>query len=257
MDYCQKVKSVNYTFKYGDGSISAPSADADGVYRVDYTSEEQSYTVECVPVYTNYTIEDGFAQTISGKFTAAFGYGESVSFSEISMQAGLFDSGITEGSVTTAAQEFIDLVTLASKTGNYNGCGGMVANAKSMHDKLSESEKAHSRVVNAKSALEYLSEGLSDGKMDQEDLDGTQAILNNYVPPVPSGVFNGNVQIQSDDELLRAANACNNAGTGIMEYTITFTGVYSTETFVFKLGYTESSVKAARNMTVSLPSVLF
>lgn len=257
VDYCQKIKSLDYTFKYGGNAMTALSADSDGVYRVDYTGEEKSYTVECVPIYTNYTVEDEFVKSVSGKFTSAFGHTASNAMSDISLQAGLFGGTVQEGAVTSAAQEFIDLVMLASKTGNFNGCAAMAANAHDMHDKLSDTEKAHSRVVNAKAALDYLRNGLSDQRMDQEDLDGTQEILNSYTPPVYAGDFNGGVKIESENALLTAAKACNDAGTGILEYTITYTGVYSAKTFTFKLGYTVSSVSAARTMNISLPSVMF
>lgn len=167
VDYCQKIKSLNYTFKYGGTAMSAPAADSDGVYRVDYTGEENSYSVQCVPVYTNYTVGDEFTQAVSGKFTSAFGHTASSAFSDISLQAGLFDTTEQEGN------------------------------------------------------------------------------------------FNGGTQFESVDELLTAAKACNDAGTGIAEYTITFTGAHSSKTFTFKLGYTGSSIAAARTMHMSLPSVMF
>lgn len=67
----------------------------------------------------------------------------------------------------------------------------------------------------------------------------------------------GEAAIESVDALLTAAKTCNDAGTGILEYTITYTGVYSEKTFTFKLGYTASSVSAAKTMNISLPSVMF
>lgn len=257
VDYCQKIKAVNYTFRYDGNAVTSPSVDSDGVYRVDYTGEEKSYTVECTPVYTDYTVADEFVKSVSGKFTSAFGHTASETMSDISLQAGLYGGTVQEGAVTSAAQEFIDLVIQASKTGNFNACASMAATAQTMYDNLSETEKAHSRVVNVKFALDYLRSGLSDQRIDQEDLDGTQEILNSYTPPASSGDFNGGVQLESENALLTAAKACNDAGTGILEYTVTYTGAYSAKTFTFKLGYTASSVSAARTMNISLPSVMF
>ena len=257
VDYCQKIKSLDYAFKYGGNAITSPAADSDGVYRVDYTGEEKSYTVECTPVYTDYTVADEFVKSVSGKFTSAFGHTASETMSDVSLQAGLFGGTVQEGAVTSAAQEFINLVVQASKTGNFNACASMAATAQTMYDNLSETEKAHSRVVNVKSALDYLRAGLSDQRIDREDLDGTQEILNSYTPPASSGDFNGGVRLESENALLTAAKACNDAGTGILEYTITYTGVYSSKTFTLKLGYTASSVTAARTMNISLPSVMF
>lgn len=257
VDYCQKVKSVNYTFKYGDSSMSAPSADADGVYRVDYTGEEKSYTVECVPVYTNYTVADTFAQTIDGAFTEPFGYTAESSFSEIELYAGLIN-GVTEPALSADGEEFVLLV---ARSNNFvgNPLVAAMTQASELYPKLSETDKQHSKIKNSYAAFQVMSDSMlnsENGSMTQAARDEAKAILNSYTPPT-FGTFTGNVDIESIDALLTAANACNNAGTGIAEYTITFTGVYSTETFAFKLGYTESSVKAARNMTVSLPSVLF
>ena len=90
-----------------------------------------------------------------------------------------------------------------------------------------------------------------------EDLEGTQAILNSYEAPVSSGDFNGDVKIESEDALLAAAKNCNDANMGILDYTITYTGVNSTAMFTFKIGYTEASVSAARSMTISQSTVLF
>lgn len=77
-----------------------------------------------------------------------------------------------------------------------------------MHDNLSDTEKAHSRVVNAKVALDYLRDGLSDQRIDQ-DLEGAQEILNSYTPPVHARDFNGGVKIESENALLTAAQVCN------------------------------------------------
>lgn len=256
-DYCQKIKALNYTFKYGGSQMATPSAGSDGVYRVDYTGEEKSYTVECVPVYTAFTVEDEFTRNISGKFTSSFGYTASGNLSTIEIQAGLFNNIAAEGEPSEAAQSFIDLVTTASKVGNWNATMGMVTNALEQFDALTAEEKSHSRVVNAKEAADYLYAGLSDGRVDLEDLEGTQAILNSYEAPVSSGDFNGDVKIESEDALLAAAKNCNDANMGILDYTITYTGVNSTATFTFKIGYTEASVSAARSMTISQSTVLF
>ena len=61
VDFRKKIESLQYTFKKGAEQISAPTAGADGVYRVDYTGEEAAYTVECVPVYSDYTLDDNFS----------------------------------------------------------------------------------------------------------------------------------------------------------------------------------------------------
>ncbi len=256
-DYCQKIKALNYTFKYGGNAMSSPSADADGVYRVDYTGEEKSYTVECTPVYTNYTVADTFSRNISGDFTYAFGYDMRDPFATISMQAGLFNGTVPEADLTEEAQKFVNLVTQASKTGNFNGCASMASSAHSMYESLSEQEQAHSRVVNAKQALDYLRTGLSDQRVDTEDLEGAQAILNGYTPPVSTGDFNGGVTFASEGALLNAAKACNDSGVGIMEFSITYTGTYSAAAFTFELGFTASSVSAARSMSITQSSVLF
>lgn len=72
---------------------------------MDYTGEEKNYTVECVPVYTNYTIQDEFTKTVSGQFTDSFGYSASYTLTEIAMQAGLFIGSDAEGEMTENARE--------------------------------------------------------------------------------------------------------------------------------------------------------
>lgn len=257
VDYAQKIKSLNYTFKYGTSSMTTPTADSDGVYRVDYTGEEKNYVVECVPVYTNYTIQDEFTKTVSGQFTDSFGYTASYTFTEIAMQAGLFIGSDAEGEMTENAQSFVDLIVTASKTGNFNALASMLSSASTKYNALTTEEKAHSRVVNAKQAMDHIGAGLQDGRVDTEDLEGAQDILNGYVAPLPSGDFTGGVHIESVDALLNAAKNCNNASNGIVEFTVTYKGTYSDATFRIELGYTSDSIEVARSMEMSKPSIIF
>ncbi len=256
VDYCQKIKSVNYTFKYGDTAMPAPSADSDGVYRVDYTGEEKSYTVECVPVYTNYTLADEFVKSVSGRFTSVFGFTSDNPLTQISLQAGLFGC-VNEPALSEAAESFIADIDLLAGPAGWQVGKPVLEKTTATYNGLTEHEKTHSKIVNRYQAMQKFVGQCGNAELFYAAKAEAQAVVNAYTAPSPSGSFNGEAEIESENALLTAAKACNDAGTGILEYTITFTGVYSAKTYTFKLGYTVSSVSAARIMNLSLPSVMF
>lgn len=256
VDYCQKIKSVNYAFKYGDSSMGAVSADSDGVYRVDYTGEEKSYFVECEPVYTDYTVEDEFVKSVSGSFTSAFGHTANNAMTEISLQAGLFGC-VNEPALSEAAEDYLKDADLLITTVGWQVGYSLLQELNTAYGGLSETEKTHSKIINRNEAVQKFVDKCGSGEVFYAAREEALQIINEYKAPSPSGDFNGGIELDSVDMLLTAANICNTAKTGIVEYTITFEGAYSEETFTLKLGYTESSVKAIRNITISMPSVLF
>ena len=257
VDFRKKIESLQYTFKKGAEQISAPTAGADGVYRVDYTGEEAAYTVECVPVYSDYTLDDNFSSEIAGQFTESFGYGEEVTLTKIELQAGLYGGGSAEPELSAEAEEFISRVTTSCSIGNWNACYGSATAAKTAYDALTPEDQGHPKVANAYQALSILLEHLQDGTILNEERAEAQAVLNSYQAPVSEGDFTGGIKIESEDALLTAAKACNDAGKGIAEFNITYTSEYGEYSFTFSLGYTVSSVTAARSMAVSLPAVVF
>ena len=257
IDFRKKIESLQYTFKKGAEQISAPAAGADGVYCLDYTGEEAAYTVECVPVYSDYTLDDNFSSEIAGQFTESFGYGEEVTLTKIELQAGLYGGGSAEPELSAEAEEFISRVTTSCSIGNWNACYGSANAAKTAYDALTPEDQGHPRVANAYQALSILLEHLQDGTILNEERAEAQAVLNSYQAPVSEGDFTGGIKIESEDALLTAAKACNDAGKGIAEFNITYTSEYGEYLFTFSLGYTVSSVTAARSMAVSLPAVVF
>lgn len=257
VDFRKKIESVQYSFKKGSETISAPVADADGVYRVDYTGEEKAYTVECTPVYSDYTLDDEYSQSITGGFTESFGYGEEVTLTKIELQAGLYGGGSVEPELSAEAEDFISRVVTSCTIGNWNACYGSATAAKNVYDTFSEEEQGHSKVANAYQALSVLLTKLQDGSILNEERAEAQAILDSYEPPKTDGDFTGGIKIESSDALLTAAKACNDAGKGIAEFTVTYKSEYIEYRFSFAIGYTEESVTAARSMNMSLPSVVF
>ena len=257
VDFRKKIESLQYTFKKGAEQISAPAAGADGVYCLDYTGEEAAYTVECVPVYSDYTLDDNFSSEIAGQFTESFGYGEEVTLTKIELQAGLYGGGSAEPELSAEAEDFISRVVTSCTIGNWNACMASATAAKNVYDTLPEEEKNHSKVANAYQAICLLMENLGDQRIDPGDKEEAQAILDGYQPPKTDGDYTGGIKIESEDALLTAAKACNDAGKGIAEFNITYTSEYGEYSFTFSLGYTVSSVTAARSMAVSLPAVVF
>lgn len=258
VDYCQKIKSLNYSFKYGETGMTAPVAKSNGLYLVDYTGEAKSYTVECTPVYTNYTIADSFEKSISGELSDEFGYTASHALTEICLQAGL-QGGNYEPELSSAGEQYVQTVSNAA-TSSGNPLLAMMDYAEELYAKLSETDKAHSKTVNAHEVYELMREAITasgNGTLTEEKREEAISLLNGYTPPAVTGNFTGGATIAAENELLTAAKACNDAGEGIVGYTITYVGVYSEAQFTLKLGYTEESVTAVRKMTVTLPALLF
>ena len=173
------------------------------------------------------------------------------------MQAGLYGGGSAEPELSAEAEDFISRVTTSCSIGNWNACYGSANAAKTAYDALTPEDREHPRVANAYQALSILLEHLQDGTILNEERAEAQAVLNSYQAPVSEGDFTGGIKIESEDALLTAAKACNDAGKGIAEFNITYTSEYGEYSFTFSLGYTVSSVTAARSMAVSLPAVVF
>lgn len=256
VDFRKKVKDVNYSFKY-DGTVKEGiSAGDNNVYLVDYTGEDKQYTVECVPVYSNYTLDVDYTQSIAGSYTSQFGYGQDISLNTLILQAGL--SGVTiENALSSQAEEYVGLIDVASTTGAFNALASMITNADSLYSSLTVSDKEHSRVKNSYSAHQVLRTALSGGRVDTSKLTEANNILNSYTPPVTDGSFMGGVVIASEDELLQAAQKCNTAGVGIVEFTIDFTSAFGSYSYSFSLGYTNSSITAVRDIILSNDSLIY
>lgn len=266
IDFRKKIESLQYTFKKDVETIATPSADADGVYRLDYTGEEVVYTVECTPVYSDYTLEDtSYECAITGNFTDTFGYTSEAGFKEISLQAGLYGAGSIEPPLTEEAQQFVDGVggmcndTVATPAPSDVLLSWQLISAvmAMQYDEFPEEMKMHSRVANAYEAFMRIKETLDKNILTQGTLDDAKEIFDSYVAPTVSGSFIGGIEIESEDALLTAAKACNDAGKGIAEFTVTYIGTYGAYSETLSLGYTESSIAAARAMYLSLSSVIF
>ena len=118
-------------------------------------------------------------------------------------------------------------------------------------------ELKHSKALNAQEA--YLAFFPNDANWDETELMKNQSaareIFESYQSP--AGSFTGGIEIQDEGALCVAALACCEANVGIMDFEITFAGKNSTYTYNFSLGYTESSLKVARDLEISLPSIIF
>lgn len=256
VDFRKKIKDVNYSFKYDGAVKEGISAGDNNVYLVDYTGEDKQYTVECVPVYSNYTLDVDYTQSIAGSYTSQFGYGQDISLNTLILQAGL--SGVTiENALSSQAEEYVGLIDVASRTGSFNALAGMITNADSLYSSLTASDKEHSRVKNSYSAHQVLKTALSGGRVDTSKLTEANNILNSYTPPVTDGAFMGGVVIASENELLQAAQKCNTAGVGIVEYTIDFVSDFGSYSYSFSLGYTNSSITAVRDIVLSEDSLIY
>ena len=256
VDFRKKIEDITYSFKY-DGVIKEGiSAGENNVYLVDYTGEDKQYTVECVPVYSDYTIDVDYTQSINGVYTSQFGYGQDIHLNTLALQAGL--SGVVvENALSSQGVEYVGLIDTASRTGNFNALASMMTRADELYSSLTASDKEHSRIKNSYSAHQVLRTALSNGRVDTSKLDEANDILNSYTPPVTSGGFMGGVVINSEDELLQAALACNTAGVGIVEYTITFESAFASNSYSFSLGYTSSSITAVRDIILSDNSLIY
>lgn len=254
VDYIRKIKNLSYRFSYGSNHVIAV-VDSENVYRVDYTGEAVSYTAEILPVYTNYTIIDNFSMNIKGSFTHEFGYTAPNSFSEISLQAGLFGV-LPDSALSSDAINFIDSIDyICNDVGNFQAGIKFISEASKLYNALSFEEKESPKVINRKLALDKFI-GKCNSAVDYSTARSEAiTVINSYIAPSISYNFHG-VAI-SEEALLIASEKCNNAKNGIQEYTITFKGEYSTFNFILKLGYSESSIQRVRGMSVSSPSVLF
>lgn len=260
VDYYMKVESVDFVFKYGDEVLDNVTKGSDGVYRVDYTREIKDYTVEVVPKYSSSTISDTFERTITGQYTDTFGYQSELPFTNISMQAYLKAGESSESPMEDYETTYVSYVEIACYANN----------GKEIKDALFSAgmslvsgplggvyELKHSKALNAQEA--YLAFFPNDANWDETELMKNQSaareIFESYQSP--AGSFTGGIEIQDEDALCVAALACCEANVGIMDFEITFAGKNSTYTYNFSLGYTESSLKVARDLEISLPSIIF
>lgn len=175
------------------------------MYRVDYTGEEAAYTVECVPVYSDYTLDDNFSSEIAGQFTESFGYGEEVTLTKIELQAGLYGGGSAEPELSAEAEEFISRVTTSCSIGNWNACYGSANAAKTAYDALTPEDQGHPRVANAYQALSILLEHLQDGTiLNEERARGTGGAEQLSSPCKRGRFYRPDIKIESEDALLTA-----------------------------------------------------
>lgn len=257
VDYRKRIVSLNYSFQYDDSPVEGISADADGVYRFDYTGDVKNYTVTPVPVYSAYTIDVEYKNTINGSFSDSFGYENGVTFDSIYLSAGL-TGVIVEPELSSDGQLFVNTVESVLSAYN-NAFVGMMMRLDELYPKLSEQDKAHSRIKNAYQVYQIMQSALissGNGSIPIEVRTEAGEVFNSYTPPVSNGSFMGGVTIPSIDALLQAAKMCNDSQKGIVEYTITFTSDDLSYSSKISLGYTASSLNVVRGIEMSLPSLV-
>ena len=268
VDYYKKVKSVDFSCKYGDSVIGSFVSDSDGVYRVDYTGEDIDYIVDVNPIYSDFTIDMDYSIDIAGSFSSEFGF-SSGTFSEIILPAGLSGGG----TITAATQEFVDMVYASFDAyidGDYSTCASIILEGAQYvsdnADILNDDEQALPFVnkfggdwililsINTMSPMS--DEEISSYWENATSVDDFCVENGIEIPVVNEDDNFLNITIDSTNDLLEAAQNCNDSECGILNYTISFMGVYDTYEYTFAIGYTDSSIQAIQNIVIS-GSIIF
>lgn len=249
VDYAKKIKSVDFKFTYDNQELSGIVPDSDGVYRLDYKSETKLYNVVSTPVYSDYTIDVNYSSVVTGTFTDTFGFGNGVTLSKISMAAGIADP-IVEPELSASALRFIRVAKDLSNGPTLDFTINSLIKAN--YDGLIESEKKHSRVVNAYEALMNLLEKIEEGNSyGPSDIEEKNRYIDSYVAPPSTHTFmQNNVQITSLEDFLKNALACNNANKGVVEYTIKYSTGAVVYDFKISLGFTSKSLQAVSDIEI-------
>lgn len=239
IDYYQRVKSIGYKFVY-DGAEVTPTVGSDGVYKVDYIGEDKSYTVEIIPEYTAYTLSEDFTTSISGGYSAESGYTALNSFTEISMLGGLLGG---ELEISDKARTWCDRIyNLVSSVANGTSTGefGYAYNGymNTDYNALSSTDKAHPRVKTYYNACK-----------NNADYAAKLSAMNAYTPATYR--FNGEVDVGSFEDFIASVSRCNEAGVGLLQYTISYTGVHSSCENLLNLSFTERLLNGVVSVEMS------
>ncbi len=255
VDYQKRIKSLSFAFKYDNNNIDNVNAEADGVYRLAYTGELKSYTIEPIPVYSAYTIDISYSSVITGKFTDTFGVGSDISLNSISLLAGL-NAPKKEAELSSDAVNFIQ------QTRNiylFQNVFSMISGAKQIYDRLSEAEKSHSKIVNAFRAWSLCADAFSQSGLaglTADIINEKNAIIDSYVAPSLNYTFMNSIEFSSIDTFLEKALACNNANQGVVEYFVK----YSSGDFVYDykvaVGFTSQSLQAVSDIEIDNDKII-
>ncbi len=244
VDYYQRVKSLNYIVKL-NGENTDFSADDNGVIKVDYTGEKKNYTVDIVPVYSNYTLTDSYVTEINGSFASNFGYTATLPFTSLELPAGLSggDPEMSENALNWC--HYVERIVFSyTTTSNMVPEGANIGLGLAFGEdiyafgqklvpeyKLTAEEKTHPRCAY------YLSILPKGSFTDVEEYNRCKTQFSNYKPSAYT--FMGNVTVTSYNDFVNAVKKCNTAKSGIVQYSITINGTYSNYTTTLKLGYND------------------
>ncbi len=240
VNYYQRLKSLNYSFTLDGETVNAD--ENNGVYKVDYTGEKKNYAVEIVPEYSAYTLTDMYSTEISGALTSTFGYTAATSFTALEIPAGLTggDPELTENAVNWCnwvkrdefdkswGWEYIDMNRVLMLGHNVDAYGHIL---KPVYI-LTAEEKAHPRCAYYISLISD-----NDNFANEAAFNMAKDRFNNYTPSAYT--FMDNVSVANYNDFVSAVKKCNNAGVGVIQYTIKIVGTYSTYETVLNLGYND------------------
>lgn len=262
--YYQRVKSLNYSFKF-DGEDIDVSADSHGVYKFDYTGAEKDYTVELIPVYSNYTLTDTYTTTVNGAFSSAFGYTANAKLTDLKITAGLIGGEPNDTNVNSLRSALKGIVSLVESgaTGENVGIGmGQYYRSVVMaRNVLSSQQSVHPFYLHVKNLIQPFTYTMTDFYGTQMPVAGNGAsvseiksCLNSYVAPAYDYYGAG---IPTYNDFVSAVRSCNTAGVGVLQYTVKINGAHSTYETVLNLGYNDDFKVTVQDINVSDTFIAF
>lgn len=261
VNYYQRVKGIEYRFKYDGEEIETPSPDGHDVYKVDYLDEAKNYTVEAVPIYSAYTLFDTFTTSISGKFSSEFGCTAVYLDNDIQLLAGLSggDPELSENArnwITYVQNNVFEYTSFNIESVGI-GVGLCLGNDVYAHGhkivpkyKLTDEEKQHPRCAYYISILSN-----SSNFQTADAWNAAKTVFNSYQAAGYS--YMSGITFKTFENFISSVSRCNNAGVGVMQYTVSVSGTYSNYSTVLNLSYKDELLTSLRDIIMSDTSVNF
>ena len=246
VNYYQRIKSCDFAF-YLDGVEVTPTFE-NGVYKLNYTGAEKDYTVEARPVYSAYTLTDTYTTTIDGALTSTFGYTATEQLNSLKLPAGLSGGDIQNEDIDNLSNQLLSFSNFVDNPPSdgeqeFTRRIDYATKFKTLTDKIeADGYSTHPRYAYYKEHI------LSTFKYTNTDFYGRAVVvvvsslngseIRSYLDSyeAPDYTYYG-AAIPTYNDFVTAVNRCNNAGVGVIDYSITINGEHSNYTTNISLGY--------------------
>lgn len=253
VDYIKKIKSITYEI---NGENVAIEDNALLQYDFDKTTNA-AMSINCKPVYSNYTIDTEYTMNVTGNFTEAFGFGQDKKFDSFNFSKGynIAYLAIVSSGTKAFVENVYSIYSITDEMEIRDYADYVIEEYNSQS--ISASDMQNKYVADVCTFVEALESG---------DINTNRTSVSTFISrfeEICAPDYNFDVKFNfmgidfSDiEDFIVKAIQCSQNGIGIAEYTVTMSSDNLVYSKIFKIGYTANSFDFFKGLIDLPPNII-